>query len=1380
MVASLRKRRRQFVFWVFALLASVTSSGAITSAVAQTVDISTDQTTTQNLDTLAGGDPGTTAVVQPGVTVDTSPPGSGGNALFGNSRAWTITNDGMIEGQARGVDLGLGGSVTNGAGSSITGNSNEAIRILNGAGTVTNDGTILGNREAVLITGGGTVTNGVGASITSTTREAVQIQGGAGSLTNSGSIIGSSEAVYFFNGGFVSNAAGASITSTGREAIQIQGGVGTVVNAGTLTGNGDAILLSNGGSVTNRAGGAIAGRSDGIQINGTGTVTNEAGASITATNNLGVQILGGNGTVTNAGSIDSRQEGVLITGGGSVTNAAGASITSATREAVQIQGGVGTVDNAGTLTGAGDAVFLNNTGTVMNRAGATISGGADGIQINGGGSVSNETGATITATSNVGVRIQTGVGTVTNAGSIASGQEGVLLSGGGTVTNSAGATITSATREAVQIQGGSGTLDNAGTLIGSAEAVYFFNGGIVTNQAGASITSTAREAVQIQGALGTVTNAGTLTGAGDAVFLNNGGSVTNRSGATIAGGSDGIHINRGGTVVNEAGATITATNNLGVQIQNNPGTVTNDGTIDSRQEGVWLNAGGTVTNGATGRILSATREGVQVGGTTGTVDNSGEISGGGMGVFLDRGGSVTNRGTVTGGTVGTRIDNGGTLTNLTGGTITGTSSYGAEMQNGGTVENQSGAAISGATRGLYVSGSAGLVTNGGSITGGQYGGYLNNGGTLSNASGAIISGGTAEGIRIGSGVTNITNAGRISGGNGTAIRFGNSADTLALQTGSVLDGNVDGRGGSDALVLEGTGSEDSNFLNFESLTMRGTQWTLSGTSSFNSATIDSGILGISGVLNGPVAISAPGTLAGSGTIGGALTNDGTIAPGPGVATLTITGGYNHAAGAAYEADIEAGGGSDRLDIGGTATLNGGTVRVSGAPGAYTSGSLYTILDAGTVTGSFDELESDSIFLIPTLVHNPASVQVSVQALPFTAFAETPNQQAVAGFLDATVGTASGDYLSVIDEIDGLSASEYRAALDTISGDVYGSLTGLSAQSQSLFFTTITDRLDAYGDETRRPETGAFSEGPVRVASTDVAAAFGGGNGVSVTGDKGGYWIQGYHALGSVDGSDNAAGTDYVTSGAAGGVDFRISPEVLLGAAVGVSRLDADFDDRDGARGDVNNYSLAGYGRYERGPFNLDLAISNGFQQNHVTRPISFGSVDRAASADYNGYSLSTLAEAGYEFRPTERFSIRPLANLQYSWLMTESFTESGADSLNLRTDSLSTNSLRTGLGARLAYEHVLESGARVIPKVRALWTHELLDNDVTYNTSLSGANTGQEFPVAGVETSRDRAVLGAGVTYEMVDGPALSLGYNGTVSATEQVHGVQLGLSFKW
>ena len=161
-------------------------AGSYAPVSAQAVIVSTDQAITQNLDTLAGGDPGIDAVINPGVAVDTSsPPGSGGNALFGTSRAWEITNGGFVTGQARGIDLGAGGVVINDPGASITGLTNEGLRIRNATGTVINSGDILGRREGVFLFSGGFVTNNAGGSITSNTREAIQIQGGTGTVDNS-------------------------------------------------------------------------------------------------------------------------------------------------------------------------------------------------------------------------------------------------------------------------------------------------------------------------------------------------------------------------------------------------------------------------------------------------------------------------------------------------------------------------------------------------------------------------------------------------------------------------------------------------------------------------------------------------------------------------------------------------------------------------------------------------------------------------------------------------------------------------------------------------------------------------------------------------------------------------------------------------------------------------------------------------------------------------------------------------------------------------------------------------------------------------------------------------------------------------------------------
>ena len=90
--------------------------------------------------------------------------------------------------------------------------------------------------------------------------------------------------------------------------------------------------------------------------------------------------------------------------------------------------------------------------------------------------------------------------------------------------------------------------------------------------------------------------------------------------------------------------------------------------------------------------------------------------------------------------------------------------------------------------------------------------------------------------------------------------------------------------------------------------------------------------------------SAGTFLEGVGTINGDLFNDGTISPGFSIGTKTVTGNYTQTAGGTYIAEIDPGGGSHLLNIGGTATLNG-TVDLQPLPGVYLEGSTYIILQA---------------------------------------------------------------------------------------------------------------------------------------------------------------------------------------------------------------------------------------------------------------------------------------------------------------------------------------------------------------------------------------------------------------------------------------------------
>jgi len=85
----------------------------------------------------------------------------------------------------------------------------------------------------------------------------------------------------------------------------------------------------------------------------------------------------------------------------------------------------------------------------------------------------------------------------------------------------------------------------------------------------------------------------------------------------------------------------------------------------------------------------------------------------------------------------------------------------------------------------------------------------------------------------------------------------------------------------------------------------------------------SGILTNKGTFNQWGTFSNLGTLTGTGTLVGNMTNDGTIAPGNSIGTMTINGNYTHHAGAVYEVEVNSAGQSDRLVVSGTTTLNEG-------------------------------------------------------------------------------------------------------------------------------------------------------------------------------------------------------------------------------------------------------------------------------------------------------------------------------------------------------------------------------------------------------------------------------------------------------------------------
>ena len=127
------------------------------------------------------------------------------------------------------------------------------------------------------------------------------------------------------------------------------------------------------------------------------------------------------------------------------------------------------------------------------------------------------------------------------------------------------------------------------------------------------------------------------------------------------------------------------------------------------------------------------------------------------------------------------------------------------------------------------------------------------------------------------------NAGYLEGhggvGSDTAITMDATlgAGTLILQTGSVIKGAADGgmTKRSDTF-LEGSGTADNSFRNFQNLTMRGSAWSWLTNASFSdSSQVQTGTLTFNSTLTSPViGVQAGGSVAGTGTLIGNVTNLG--------------------------------------------------------------------------------------------------------------------------------------------------------------------------------------------------------------------------------------------------------------------------------------------------------------------------------------------------------------------------------------------------------------------------------------------------------------------------------------------------------------------------
>ena len=858
-----------------------------------------------------------------------------------------------------------------------------------------------------------------------------------------------------------------------------------------------------------------------------------------------------------------------------------------------------------------------------------------------------------------------------------------------------------------------------------------------------------------------------------------GGNVLVATGSTVSGGTFGIRAGTfgSGTVTVTTGGAVTGTSQQGIFteavngaiIVNAGHNVTAGGTgIRSLGSGSGLvdinHTAGTITAGTVG--INAAQSG------SGTIDISqtgGALNGtiSAVSVATTGGGNVIV--SLTGGTVGSTSDN-VIETSATTGTTTITSDVNLTSTGGaginassttGTINIGGNGAIQGA-QGIWAQATSGNVnvTSGGSITGNTGFGVLalSSGGNVLVTTGSTVSSGTT-GILAqtgGTGTVTVTTGGAVTGiaGIGVAAVVGSGTTTV-----NVGHNVTAGFHGISARALGGPG----NIAITNSATVTGATNAVFGNTSgtFNITN--------NGTLNGNVNVTgsnAASTFANSGTwnagtasstFSGSLTNTGTVSAQNGAAGQVITFAGNYSGNGAYRVDVDAAGNADRMNVGGTANLTGGSVNALFLPGTYVSRN-YTILSATgglggtTFTGGLTTTTLPAGF-VASLSYTPTDVLLDLAAFLGIGGNLNQNQQNVAGTVNNFFnngGALPPGFVTVF----GLSGPALGNALTQLSGEHATGIQPAANLSTGMFLNAmldpfVTGRSGGFG-----AAMGYQAEAPSRVAATarDAFAAYTKAPAaVPFVEQRWSVWGSAYGGRNRTDG-DAVVGSNDLRATAAGfavGADYRVLPGTVIGAAVAVG--ENSWNVSDFGKGNADVAQFGGYFSSRWKSLYVSGAAAVATHRASTERTLNIAGIDRL-TAGFNATSFGGRLEGGYRVGNTA-FGVTPYAAVQVTSINTPSYSEVAAAGLNqfaLSYQAQSTTDTRTELGTWADTRHQFGNGALLTLRGRAAWVHDY--NPGSRVNAAFQTLPGTSFVVDGAAAPRDAALTSAVAELRMTNG----------------------------
>ncbi len=1237
----------------------------------------------------------------------------------GNSGSVTVSNDALLQtmgDSAAGIIAqSIGGGGGNGGSTGLSGIT------LGGYGGAS------GNGGAVSVTNSQTAgISTFGAGSGGIFAQSVGGGGGNGGGTGLGGVTIGGNGSGGGNGGLVKIDNDGWVVTSGDDAIGLFG-----QSIGGGGGNGGGTFLS---AVAVGGNGGSSGDGGEVDITNTAMInTSGSGSDAIRAQSIG----GGGGSAGGVSDPDSIGLGLIVSVGGSGSGGG--------------NGGKVTVDNSNILLTSGNqanGIYAQSVG-----GGGGDGGSAIGAIAVGGSSGQEGDGGEVDVTNQAG-------GIIWTKGAMANGIFAQSIGGGG--GDGSGAYSGSSIGFKTYVggnnggggNGGSVTVDNFGQIEtdgAASQAIFAQSVGGGGGNGGVAGNLISGIAGQLPGVSVNIGSNGGVGGNGGAVTVNNYGT-----GSILANGANSTAIfaqsvgggggNGGGFLAGDAGssasATVTLGGNGGAGGDGGNVTVTNDGAIrinDNNSVGIMAQSVGG-GGGTAGSALGAAVVPVSIGGQNGVVGKGGDVS-------VTNTGSIIIAGDNSIGIFAQSVGGGGGLVEPGGGAA-GVISQSGGNGNGGvvTIDNTAGSIIVTGDNSIALYTQS--VGGGGGAVGlaadppGQIGAFLFSGtaGGLGAAQTTVVNQ-TGSLMAAGANSIALTAQSDASGGNGDITV--NILNASADQPSFIYGGSDQGAG---VYILNGA----DNLLNnagyittvsgIDGFAIRAT----TGDDHINNTGIVIGSVDLGGGANsfdnGPNALFNSGATVNLGA-GGMLTNGGLMSPGDyqRVLTTNLAGNITQTATGLYGADLDLKNRTaDRIDVTGTADVSG-TVAVNlvdplNAPAAALPGSHdIVILSAAEGTTSGDiRLLAPSTAVANYVLTNPNATDINLNyTIDYSPSGLTQNQHSMGD-------TVNRIQLAQLSPAFGALATALFYQPDTATlGNIYDSLTGEGTaaieqtvfKADELFLSSVAHRTTSWisGDPDDTDSVAVYDDRRLLYAqliSKDTASDA--TNLPRRASRRWRTWLTGYDSHGNYNGGDSpgSARVSQRGSGFGVGIDCRISPKLLLGAAGGGGWFSFSVPDRQ-TSGTVEAQHVAGYGALRFEHLYATGALAFDFFNNETSRYtsvpgasftsaagelITIPGYDENLTGDFQSHSLSGNFEIGYR-NQIAPFEVTPFAGVQFASLHMNSYTESNAGApsqTGLSYAGRTINSVPIQLGTQLKAGVHLGAESVLSGWVRAAWKHEFI------------------------------------------------------------------------